>query len=103
MSDISCAVRNEGWMKTLEELDPREREIIALLERHPRGLTSWEVAACTGHLVHAVLPRFTNLESLGVVEAVGKRFYAPTKRNETVWRLSGGTVVVGNSWKGVAC
>lgn len=77
-------------MKTLEELDPREREIMALLEKNPRGLTSWDVAHLTGHLVHAVRPRFTRLEGVGIVEAVGKRFFAPTKRNETVWALAVG-------------
>jgi len=72
----------------LQELGPRQREVIDLLVRYSHGLSAWEIADRAQRLVHAVRPRLTELREMGLVREAGERWEQRTERNETVWRVA---------------
>lgn len=75
----------DSWHKTIDELGPRQREVInALMERR---LSAWQLAHQCNRLVHAVRPRLTELKAKGIIRDAGERYEPITERNETVWEL----------------
>lgn len=84
---MSTQSQISSWHKTLSELEPRQREVVAYLQIHKRA-SAWEMAANLKRFVHAVRPRLTELEKLGVIRAAGARYEPTTDRKETVWELA---------------
>ena len=74
-----------SWAQTKAELGPRQREVLALLQNEPGGLSAWQIADRTGRLVHAVRPRLTELAGAGLVRQRGERWEERTGRSEAVW------------------
>mgnify|MGYP001611176348 CR=1 FL=1 len=79
--------RNESLITFEPKIGPRQKEILALLERYPSGLTAWEISSRTAKMVHTTRPRICELAAHGRIEPCGKRWYDGTQRNETVWRI----------------
>lgn len=85
---ITHSTQAQSWEAIKNDLGPRQIEVLELLARHPEGMTSWEIAANTARLVHAVRPRLTELKGLGIVAAIGTRYHRATERNEAVWIIA---------------
>ena len=80
--------RRESWDKILTDLGEKQAAVVRVfMDSYPKDFTPWEIADLKGWLVHAVRPRMTELEKLGVLEICGVRYYEPTDRNEHVYRL----------------
>lgn len=62
-------------------------EVLSLLQKHPEGLSAWQIASMIRRFVHAVRPRITELKQLGVVREIAERYEENTKRHEAVWGL----------------
>lgn len=85
---MSFDTRRQSWDKILETLGEKQKAVMQVfMDNHPKDFTPWEIADLKGWLVHAVRPRMTELENLGVLEICGVRYYEPTDRNEHVYRM----------------
>ena len=73
--------RRESWDKILTDLGEKQAAVVRVfMDSYPKDFTPWEIADLKGWLVHAVRPRMTELEKLGVLEICGVRYYEPTDR-----------------------
>ena len=86
MKTVAIKARNRSFAAVA--VFNRQRELIELLQNHPLGLTAWELADITGHYVHAVRPRLTELSQEGTITGEKTKWQPRTKREETVWRLA---------------
>lgn len=76
----------KSWNQTLQELGPRQREVVSFLSMYGR-MSAWQIAERAGRLVHAVRPRLTELKGLGLLREAGERYETMTQRHEAMWEL----------------
>lgn len=67
-------------------LSTREREVLAVLEAVPFGLTGGELAEQLGRHPYVVRPRVTGLVKKGLVIDAGQTRMNRAGHRETVWR-----------------
>jgi predicted transcriptional regulator len=84
---IPETTRRASYEKTKAGLGARQLEIVNLLESHPHGLSSWEMANFLSRPIYVVRPRITELQSFGMIEATSVRYHVPTDRHEAVWTI----------------
>lgn len=83
---MSTAQQQKSWQMTLQELGPRQREVMEWLERHrTEGLSAWELAEKLGRYVHSIRPRLTELKQMGLIKQKGETYHQQTQRHEAVW------------------
>lgn len=83
---MSTVQQLDSFRRTLLELGPRQREVVAYLQTHRRA-SAWEMAANLKRYVHAVRPRITELAKLGLVRQAGEVWHGQTQRMEATWEL----------------
>jgi predicted transcriptional regulator len=65
----------------------RREAVLALLAKHPEGLTTHEIAARLLLPVASIQPRVSELRNLGRIESTGKRRRNATGASAAVMRL----------------
>lgn len=74
--------------ESLEQTDTHtKRQQVLKVFQDNGALSSWEVARILNWDVYTVRPRITELVQAMRLHEVGKKFYAPTQRNETVYAI----------------
>jgi hypothetical protein len=84
--DVSTSV--EAAAETAPRLKPAHVEILALLARHPLGLTADEIAEKMGWTVLFARPRVSELRAKNRIAATGERRRNASKMNAKVWRVA---------------
>lgn len=77
----------ESYIIFKEHFNRLEREIMRLLENHPRGLTDIEISRKTGIKINSVTGRRNSLVKKGVVESFGSRLNNDSEVRNKIWRL----------------
>jgi hypothetical protein len=83
---ITETTRRDSFDKTKPDIGPKQLSVYTLLQRHPGGLSAWDISARLGWMIHVTRPRITELQHMGLIEAFDKAYHEGTQRHEAVWR-----------------
>jgi len=73
----------DSSQQTTETIHPKQAKILEIISKN--ALTPWEISDITGIPVYQIRPRLTELEDLGAIEIIGRKFQERTNRNESIY------------------